>query len=70
MYSINPFLINPLGLTAYKLGRVARLMNPNNPNLKRLHYSDADTAALYDLLDCWINKYGQRKLTESKSGQY
>jgi len=42
-----PFLTKLIGLASYQLGRVARLMNPDNPDLKRLHYSAPDTAVLY-----------------------
>ncbi|KIW98707.1 uncharacterized protein Z519_00368 [Cladophialophora bantiana CBS 173.52] len=46
------------GLASYKLGRIAPLMNTENPNLQRLHFSDADAAVLSDVLNLWVFKYG------------
>jgi hypothetical protein len=56
---MKPLLTEIIGLASYSLGYVARLMNPNNPNLKNLHFSEPDTAVLYDLLHCWVDKNGQ-----------
>jgi hypothetical protein len=65
-----PFLTKLIGLASYQLGRVARLMNPYNPDLKRLHYSAPDTAVLYDLLHRWIYVYGRAEAARSISGQH
>jgi hypothetical protein len=40
-------------------------MNPDNPDLKRLHYSAPDTAVLYDLLHRWIYVYGRVEAVRS-----
>lgn len=34
-------------------------MNPHNPHLRNLHFSAADTAVLYDLLEHWVFVYGR-----------
>ncbi|KIW16486.1 hypothetical protein PV08_06541 [Exophiala spinifera] len=56
---LQDFMLCLPGLASYKLGRIAKLMHPENPDLQRLHYSDADTAVLLDVLNLWVFKYGR-----------
>jgi hypothetical protein len=64
-----PFLTKLIGLASYQLGRVTKLMNPDNPDLKWLHYLAPDTAVLYDLLHRWIYVYRRAEAVRSISGQ-
>ncbi|KIW70432.1 hypothetical protein PV04_02703 [Phialophora macrospora] len=56
------------GLESYQLGRILRLMNPNNPHLRNIHFSAADTAVLYDFLEHWIYVYGRAEELAGVSG--
>lgn len=57
-----------LGLgTSYRLGSVARLMNPGIVKGQKLHTSRADTFILYQFLRHWVNVYGAEASTWSSS---
>jgi len=44
-------------------------MNPDNPHLRNIHFSAADTAILYDLLEHWIFVYRRAEELASISGK-
>ncbi|KIW47170.1 uncharacterized protein PV06_02768 [Exophiala oligosperma] len=53
------------GLASYKLGKVARILNPDDPNLNNLHRARPDSEVLYKMLGSWVELHG--RVTELES---
>jgi hypothetical protein len=49
------------GLASYNLGRVVKLMDPDNPCLNKLHRPGPDTTALHVLLHTYVDVYGRKR---------